>query len=377
MESQPTYEGYSSEQLQAFQQALLAASYRDAEDKLRLQQRSQRMQMEKPLPALPASLRRRSSSSGGAKSLQSGERQLLTGKMLPRLESLLGEPAAEQVLHDSVLNSLKFQKDLDALRDVFELAATHLYAENEEEQEAAMEILEQAIKELSCNNSEEAQAALQLQQARDELKSLRAQVEQVKCDGVVELNAKDERIAESKYKLRCVSKVNDLEYNLVERWEAGRITQADIWGENAERAYLRDILDYKQRLEREQRVSGELQAFRSRELAELQQRIGEWQQKYASEMRRVDREAEAWEFRIIEVQKSLERHREVYEQRVAFVQDYRAKKDEEQRQHDLQLHRIECAVRLQAWWRGTMVRRGLGPFKKKPKKGRRGGKSKK
>jgi len=105
---------------------------------------------------------------------------------------------------------------------------------------------------------------------------------------------------------------------------------------------------------------------------ELQARIKEWQERYVSEMRRVDREAEAWELRILEQKKLLQRHREIFEERMTYVQEYRAQKEEEQRLLHLQIHRIECAVRLQAWWRGTMVRRGLGPFKKKPKRGKRG-----
>ncbi|KAH8311456.1 hypothetical protein KR044_006459, partial [Drosophila immigrans] len=350
------------------QRLMLAIAFKEASDRLALQQRSQRLNVQKPLPPLPASLRRLRSSSIGQKAMP--ERVLLTGKKLPRLQSLLGEAEEDaDQLDECVLNALKYERDMDALRAFFEAANQQLYLSKEERQP---DRLEQAIGALSGNNSEESVAAKELQQSKQELKQLQAQLEQLKIDGVAKLQDYDERIADAKYNLKCVSRVNDLEYSLVERWEAARVGQAEIWGQNAERAYLRDILDFKQRLSREQRVSQELSAFRSRERADLEQRIADWQQRYASELRRVERESEAWELRILELTKSLARHREQNAEHVVFVNEYRAKKEEEQRLLDLQLHRIQCAIKLQAWWRGTMVRRGLGPFKKKPKRGKRG-----
>ncbi|ALC45563.1 CG13972 [Drosophila busckii] len=355
----------SLEQSEAQRRLLLRYCFRQSCNQLVLQQRSQRLHMKKPLPTLPASLRRLRSGSLGQKSLP--ERVLLTGKKLPRLQSLLGEPEQpEEQLDECVLNALKYERDMDALRAVFETAIKQLDDEHDEP-----DALQAAISALSGSNSEAAVAANELQQSKDELKQLQAQLEQLNLDSVSKLQAMDERLADAKYNLRCVSRVNELEFHLVERWEAARETQARIWGDNAERAYLRDILDYKQRLAHEQRVSKELQTFRSHEFDDLRRRIKQAQQRYASDLKRVERETEAWELRILEQRKLLASNREIYEQRQQFVNEYHAKKAEEERQQNLQVHRMESAIKLQAWWRGTMVRRGLGPFKKKPKRGKR------
>ncbi|KAH8288754.1 hypothetical protein KR054_009287 [Drosophila jambulina] len=367
-------EGHTEEQLLELRRILLLTVYKNTLNQLVLQQRSQRLNARKPL-SLPASLRRRRSSSLGGQ--EKPEHVLITGKVLPRLESLLGEPedADADQLDEDVLDALKFERDMDALRAVYEAAMDDeelrerkVNSEVEKDEDSTS----QAIAAVGGNKSEVSQAAQQLQESKDELKKLKEDLETEKRVTKDKLADLEDRIAETKYKLRCVSRVNDLEYNLVQRWEEGRLAQGTIWGENAERAYLRDILDIKQKLAREERVSTELRSFRQREIMDLHRRIEEWQERYVSEMRRVDREAEAWELRILEQKKQLERHQEVYEERMIFVEEYRAQKAEEQRLHDLQVHRIECAVRLQAWWRGTMVRRGLGPFKKKPKRGKRG-----
>ncbi|KAH8306436.1 hypothetical protein KR018_011516 [Drosophila ironensis] len=426
-------QGHTPKQLRELRRILLLTIYKDTLNQLILQQRSQRLNARNPI-SLPASLRRRRSSSMGGQ--ERPERVLLTGKVLPRLESLLGEPEddADQ-LDGDVLNSLKFERDMDALRTIFEAAMNHAdlqenqvsdqdenedsedgkplgVAEKVEEEnplkipehtigwdEAALleyldepkfqleedkdseepetqedrsfQILKQAIFALAGNKSEVAQASKQLQESKEELKKLKEALEEEKQGTKAKLEDLEERIADTKYKLRCVSRVNDLEYSLVQRWEAGRLAQGQIWGENAERAYLRDILDIKQRIAREERVSSELRSFRLREIQEMREQIVEWQKRYVSETRRVEREAEAWELRILEQKKLLVSHREVFAERMVYVQEYRAQKAEEQRLHDLQVHRIQCAVRLQAWWRGTMVRRGLGPFKKKPKRGKK------
>jgi len=447
-------QGHTEEQLLELRRILLLTVYKNTLNQLILQQRSQRLNARKPL-MLPASLQRRRSSSMGEK--EKPERILITGKVLPRLESLLGEPENDaDLLDEDVLNALKFERDMDALRMIFEVAMNdpelaeksteevndidedleeELAPENPQEkvegaskeitsdecddlkimnlqikerqspfeteqlqdikpvvkkgdreldtleteegettsqEDEGLENLRRAIAALGGNKSEESQAAQQLQESKDELKKLKEDLETEKRVTKDKLQNLEERIADTKYKLRCVSRVNDLEYSLVQRWEEGRLAQGTIWGENAERAYLRDILDIRQKLAREERVSAELRSFRQREIMELQARIKEWQERYVSEMRRVDREAEAWELRILEQKKLLQRHREIFEERMTYVQEYRAQKEEEQRLLNLQIHRIECAVRLQAWWRGTMVRRGLGPFKKKPKRGKRG-----
>ncbi|XP_023171021.1 dynein regulatory complex protein 9 [Drosophila hydei] len=363
-------EALSEEEQAEWKRLMLAVTYKEAIDKLVLQQRSQRLNMQKPPSRLPASLRRLRSSSIGQQAMP--ERVLLTGKKLPRLESLLGDTDQDDVKVDEcVLNALKYERDLDALRAFFMAANQQLYMTQEELDSEKPSRLELAISELSGNNSEEAAAINELQRSRDELKQLKAQLEQLEIDGAAKLKETEERIADAKYNLKCVSRVNELEFSLVERWEAARVAQAQIWGENAERAYLRDILDYKQRLAREERVSQELSAFRNRELADLRERIDHWQQRYASEMRRVERETEAWQLRILEQNKLLAHHQELNAQHKQFVREYRIKKEEEQRLHDLEVHRIESVIKLQAWWRGTMVRRGLGPFKKKPKRGKR------
>ena len=54
----------------------------------------------------------------------------------------------------------------------------------------------------------------------------------------------------------------------------------------------------------------------------------------------------------------------------------RIDKEKARRKAEQEAEELKAAIKVQAWFRGVMVRKGLGPFnKKKKKKGRKGKKS--
>ena len=62
-----------------------------------------------------------------------------------------------------------------------------------------------------------------------------------------------------------------------------------------------------------------------------------------------------------------------------MVED-RIEKEKVRRKEEQEAIELKASIRLQSWWRGVMVRKGLGPFKKGKKKkgkGKKSGKKKK
>lgn len=57
----------------------------------------------------------------------------------------------------------------------------------------------------------------------------------------------------------------------------------------------------------------------------------------------------------------LYKHRE---KEIKICAESRKEREKQMAFADMQLR---SAIKIQAWWRGTMVRKGLGPFKKKKK----------
>lgn len=59
-----------------------------------------------------------------------------------------------------------------------------------------------------------------------------------------------------------------------------------------------------------------------------------------------------------------------YEQRQEFIEEYKKHKEELRKAALLLQRQTRAATKIQAWWRGTMFRRHLGPYKRKKKKGK-------
>lgn len=76
---------------------------------------------------------------------------------------------------------------------------------------------------------------------------------------------------------------------------------------------------------------------------------------------------------IFEVCKKHERHQDIWTKRQEYIDEYKERKERERREYEIEQNRINSAIKIQAWWRGVMVRRHLGPYRRK-KKGKKGGK---
>ncbi|XP_061391353.1 dynein regulatory complex protein 9-like [Musca vetustissima] len=180
-----------------------------------------------------------------------------------------------------------------------------------------------------------------------------------------------ERLEQLRDQLHNIKRINDLECRLVEKWEANRLSQATIMGQNEERSLMKQIVDLHRRLAGEQRLICEVESFRKHEATQLQEQIAHWEQKFKDEKAKIFAKNLQLSESIAEIIKSHEKHSEIKAERQQFVNEYLREKEEERRLYEEQMYRVECAVRIQSWWRGTMVRNGLGPYRKKSKKGKK------
>lgn len=66
-----------------------------------------------------------------------------------------------------------------------------------------------------------------------------------------------------------------------------------------------------------------------------------------------------------------------YHSNQEFIDTYLAEQEALRRQKEHEDHVRRSAIRMQAWWRGVMVRRKLGPYRSEEKKKKRAVKTKK
>ncbi|KAL7302896.1 hypothetical protein TKK_0004125 [Trichogramma kaykai] len=63
--------------------------------------------------------------------------------------------------------------------------------------------------------------------------------------------------------------------------------------------------------------------------------------------------------------------RSFYQQRQEFVDLCEVENEAERRRLEHEAHRQRCALRIQAWWRGCMVRHKLGSYRPEDRRGRK------
>lgn len=66
-----------------------------------------------------------------------------------------------------------------------------------------------------------------------------------------------------------------------------------------------------------------------------------------------------------------------YRSNQEFIDTYLAEQEALRRRKEHEDHVRRSAIRMQAWWRGVMVRRKLGPYRPEEKKKKRAVKTKK
>ncbi|XP_053949335.1 dynein regulatory complex protein 9 [Anastrepha ludens] len=344
--------------------ALLYTAFTETSTKLRIYQRSKMINATRFVPA---------TTSSAVKGHQSSRRSST------KIPSQMADDA-EDVVNEKILNEIRLDQELTLLRRIYAEALSALDSSgndsvatewNDEPRNPYTQLFA-AIEAQRADKNEVEQALITLRTNQTTLKQLKSQLAEERHAAEVKMAEHNESIATLRHNLRNVRLLNELELRLVQRWEENRYTQASIVGANEERTLQQQIDELRQRMAGEELIIAEVDKFRVKQFAELNASIAAWQKKYARVMEIKCAETQAKERQMQRLQKSLERHRETYAERQQFVRDYLVEKDVERQLYEQQIYRVECAVRIQAWWRGLMVRRGLGPFKKKVKKGKKG-----
>lgn len=148
------------------------------------------------------------------------------------------------------------------------------------------------------------------------------------------------------------------------RWETARQRQTAIRLNIAEQDLALQARNYNNKF-LEEKTNGDHMAQHLEEaLEDLFKQIEEWEI-------RIDKELEEVE---LAYQKEQERKKNFERNKMEIEEAYnRMKKTLEEHEENIQCEKeliimAKASIKIQAWWRGTMVRKKLGPFKPKPKK---------
>jgi len=219
------------------------------------------------------------------------------------------------------------------------------------------------------------------QEARQRIKTLRASIAQLKESHVRQVQEYNSLIAQLKDECQATRVRLGMEADYLTR-------QSDLQVEMAGKKTTLTVLELKAQLrelttalEEEQAVSAEVQSFLQKAYSDLKNKLQDWTNK--SEADTVAKQGELDDQRAAQAKdlNSLQELTERYNEYNKIVQKDLQRKEKMRLAAERAIKELAAAIRIQAWWRGLLVRHKMGPYKDKKKSAKsskkKGGKKKK
>ncbi|XP_068137395.1 dynein regulatory complex protein 9 [Hyperolius riggenbachi] len=215
------------------------------------------------------------------------------------------------------------------------------------------------------------------QEGRKKIKALQKQLQDVRQEKKAELQSRNELIAHLKDQLQEMKAKTSMEDKYVKKDVDLQVSQTQKKCGIVESDLQMEIQKVKEKRDEEIRVHIEIENFLRQHQQELEEKLEYWMEKYDKDTE--EKQAELNDLKTARVNdltllQDLAKQYEDYEK--VIIQD-RVEKETAQKQRKQEQMELASAIKIQAWWKGTMVRKGLGPYKKaKSKKGKGKGKEK-
>ncbi|XP_057621245.1 dynein regulatory complex protein 9 isoform X1 [Chionomys nivalis] len=205
------------------------------------------------------------------------------------------------------------------------------------------------------------------EKGRRKIKSLQKQLIDVKKERQMQVQNGNEYIAHLKDQLQEMKAKTNMENLYMKRNAELQVTQTQKKCNRAEELLLEEIEKLRMKTEEENRVHMEIEMFLKKEQQKLEEKLEFWMEKFDK-----DTEAKQNELNALKAAKAAdlshlqELAKTIREYEQVIIEDRMEKEKIRKKleQDDLELKSI---VKLQAWWRGTVVRKEIGGFKM-PKK---------
>ncbi|CAK8697005.1 unnamed protein product [Clavelina lepadiformis] len=221
------------------------------------------------------------------------------------------------------------------------------------------------------------QTIIKEEHGRRKIKQLQRQVQDIRKEKEQEIQQRNEMIAHLKDQLQEMKAKSNMEGKYVKKNAENQVHQNQQRCVLSEQKLKEELDTLKTTLDEEVRTHHEIENYLKNHQKLLEEEVEYWMDKYDKDV-----EAKQHELSVLKTSKAndLERLQELtrkYAEYEKVVVEDRIEKEKERRKKEQEELELNSAVRLQAWWRGTMVVKQMGPFNKKKKKGGKGKKGKK
>nr|XP_032830967.1 dynein regulatory complex protein 9 isoform X1 [Petromyzon marinus] len=217
------------------------------------------------------------------------------------------------------------------------------------------------------------------EEARKRVAALQKEIYDLKKEKENELQRLEEEITTLKDELQEAKARSAMEGRYARRMAQARLSQAARRREHVELALRDEVQTLGSELDNENRVHMDIDTFLRRHYADLSEQLEFWMEKYDHDLEAKQQELNNLKATHASDLAHLQDLARQYSEFEAVVIEDRLEREAERKRLEQEELELRCTVKIQAWWRGVMVRRGLGQYKapKKAKKGKKGKKAKK
>ncbi|NXJ73582.1 DRC9 protein, partial [Trogon melanurus] len=257
----------------------------------------------------------------------------------------------------SVENLRKIQADRQYASDVITVTMKKM------QETGTFNSLTEANEREKAKNSKFHDFLIRSEEGKKEIKSLEKQLQDVKKETKIELQNRDNMIVYLKEELQEMKAEMDMESCYMKKSTDLQVLQTQKKCSNAENVLNKEIQNLRSKTDEEIRVHTEIENFLRQHHKKVEEKLEYWVDKYENDTDAKDNELEALKAsraNNLAMLQRLAKECQMFEETI--ISD-RAEKEERRRQLEQDALELKSILKLQAWWRGTMVRRNLGPYK--------------
>ncbi|XP_045580271.1 dynein regulatory complex protein 9 isoform X2 [Salmo salar] len=215
---------------------------------------------------------------------------------------------------------------------------------------------------------------------RQRTKALQRQLLDIRKEKTLELQRREEMTAHLKDQLQEMKAKTGLERKYVKSSAELLVYQGQKINTHSEKQLEDEIRLQQERLEEERRVHMEMETFLKEHQTSLGEKLEVWMERYERDMEDKQQELNSLRNNKANNLSQLQELAKKYRDSEQVVIEDRMEKEALRRKLEKEHMERDAATKIQSWWRGTLVRRGLGPYKKgkkpKSKEGKKGKKKK-
>merc|ERR1712087_165196 len=195
-------------------------------------------------------------------------------------------------------------------------------------------------------------------------------LQEMKRERETEIQQRNEMIAHLKDQLQEMKAKTSMENRYVKKMADVTVAQTQRRCQLTEKELKEEIEKLKTKIDEETRVNMEIESFLRTHQEQLERKVELWMEKYDKDLAAKQRELDVLKASKASDLARLQELTRKYAEYEAVVVEDRIEKEKARRKAEQEAREMSATVRIQSWWRGVMVRKGLGSYSKKKKKGK-------